>query len=333
MKKIFLLLGSLALLLSACQSTTEEVIESIELPEETELEIDFTLLEDIELTNGVKHSVPLSDILGGGPAKDGIPSIDEPQFVSVTQAAEFLNDSELGVMAAFDGVTRFYSYQILVWHEIVNDRIGGQAVLVTYCPLCGTGIVFNPEVSGEISEFGTSGKLWNSNLVMYDRLTESYWSQILGEAIVGELTGEVLELLPSQIITWETFKNQYPEGEVLSTDTGYSRDYTSTPYSGYEDSLSIFFPVDHTNDDFHPKAPSYGIEIDGIYKAYIQEHLEDGTFTDEVNGIELLGEFNNDTKNFTLYRQDTGEAVIPIYNFWFSWFAVHPETLVSPESI
>lgn len=138
----------------------------------------------VNVTNGVRHSVPLAEIIGGGPEKDGIPSIDEPKFVSITDAT-FLSDDELGIAVTLRDTAKFYPFQILVWHEIVNDEIEGQRILVTYCPLCRSGIVFDPLVSGERVEFGTSGKLWNSNLVMYDRKTDSLWSQILGEAIVG----------------------------------------------------------------------------------------------------------------------------------------------------
>jgi len=327
MKRLLLLIP--LLLFSCTTSVEEEPVEPIEATEE--LVVDFSTT-DIQISDGVQHSVPLDDILSGGPPKDGIPSIDDPVFLS-NDEADFLSDDEIGIMVDLEGEARFYPYSVLVWHEIVNDQIGDQAILVTYCPLCGSGIVFDPIVNDEVSEFGTSGKLWNSNLVMYDRQTDSYWSQILGEAIIGEMTGTRLDLLPSQIMKWSSFKSLHPEGQVLSTDTGYSRDYTRTPYSGYEDSISIFFPVDHSDDSFHPKAPAFGIEIDGVYKAYLQEYLEDGEFTDELNGVELLVSYNQETQEFLIKRTDTDEVIVPFYNFWFSWFAVHPETLVWPESV
>ncbi|MFN7088796.1 MAG: DUF3179 domain-containing (seleno)protein, partial [Candidatus Paceibacteria bacterium] len=162
--------------------------------------------KEIMITNGVKHSIPLDAIMGGGPPKDGIPSIDHPKFISVQEASNFLSDEEPGIAIEIGKVNRFYPFQILVWHEIVNDLINDQRVLITYCPLCLSGIVFDPLVKGERVEFGTSGKLWNSNLVMYDRKTDSLWSQILGEAIVGEMTGTRLKVLPSDQMRFGVWK-------------------------------------------------------------------------------------------------------------------------------
>jgi len=189
--------------------------------------------KEISETDGVKHSVPLDEIRGGGPPKDGIPSIDDPKFVAVSEA-DFINDQEPGIAVSLNGIDRFYPFQILVWHEMVNDTFPstgsgqvGQRVLVTYCPLCLSGIVFDPEVKGERVEFGTSGKLWQSNLVMYDRKTDSLWSQILGEAIVGEMTGTELKVLPSDQIRFGDWRKLHPAGEVLSRDTGATRFYGS----------------------------------------------------------------------------------------------------------
>ena len=169
---------------------------------EKEIKGEFQETKTIMITDGVKHSVPFDEILGGGPPKDGIPSIDKPKFISIAEANKFLEDNEPGIALDIDGVQRFYAFQILVWHEIVNDTIGGKRILVTYCPLCLSGIVFDPVVGGERVEFGTSGKLWNSNLVMYDRKTDSSWSQILGEAIVGNMTGTRLAVLSSDMMRY-----------------------------------------------------------------------------------------------------------------------------------
>src|SRR3989344_3707186 len=200
--------------------------------------------KEIMVTDGVKHSVPLDEIIGGGPPKDGIPSIDNPKFISVAEASKVLNDSEPGIALDINGTARFYPFQILVWHEIVNDTINGQRVLVTYCPLCLSGIVFDPLVNGEQVEFGTSGKLWNSNLVMYDRKTDSLWSQILGEAIVGEMTGTRLEILPSDQIRFGDWRKLHPNGEVLSRDTEATRFYGQDPYGDYYTTPGTFFPGD-----------------------------------------------------------------------------------------
>lgn len=277
-------------------------------------------------TDDQKHSVPLEDILSGGPPKDGIPSIDEPEFTSVADAEVFLEDDGIGLAVSFDGVDRFYPFQILVWHEIVNDTIGSQDALITYCPLCGSGIVFDPTVNGETSEFGTSGKLWESNLVMYDRQTDSYWSQILGEAIVGEMTGASLELLPHQNLRWKDWKAAHPNGEVLSRETGFDRNYTSTPYDSYELTENLYFPVSLQNNLYHSKAPVYGIEVDGKFKAYLIENLQGGNFTDTLADVSLNIDFDADTQEIHIQREDTGENIYPVYSFWFSWAAAHHET-------
>jgi hypothetical protein len=279
-------------------------------------------------TNGVKHSVPLDSILAGGPAKDGIPPIDEPKFTLVSEADMFLEDDGLGIAVSLNGVDRYYPFQILVWHEIVNDMIGDQAVLVSYCPLCGTGIVYDPTFGDEVVEFGTSGKLWNSNLVMYDRKTDSYWSQILGEAIVGELTGSKLTLLPHSNMWWKDWKADHPDGEVLSRETGFGRDYMSTPYEGYEDNRAIFFPVDNEDDSYHPKEPTFGIVIGAKAKVYPQSELDKGgeSFTDEFAGVLLELSYDKSKKTLEIFRADNDEEVIPFYGFWFSWVAAHPET-------
>jgi hypothetical protein len=185
-------------------------------------------------TDFSEHSVPLEEFIGGGPPKDGIPSIDDPRFVSLTEADEWLADREPVAVVALGGEVRAYPLQILIWHEIVNDEIAGEPVAVTYCPLCNSTVAFRREVGGRPVEFGTTGMLRKSDLVMYDRATESWWQQITAEAVVGELTGATLEVLPSTILSWEEFRRLHRDGEVLSRDTGYERDYGSNPYSGYD---------------------------------------------------------------------------------------------------
>lgn len=285
---------------------------------------------EIMITDGVKHSVPLEDILGGGPPKDGIPSIDNPKFVSVAEANEFLNDEGLGVAVSFNGIDRFYANQITVWHEIVNDNVGGQPALVTYCPLCGTGIVFAPIIQDEAVEFGTSGKLWNSNLVMYDRKTDTYWSQVLGEAIKGELTGTRLKLLAHDNLRWKDWKVSHPDGEVLSTETGYFRDYTHSPYQDYDINDDIYFPVDNTDDRYHEKEPTWGIVIDNQAKVYPQSELDksSGDFSDQFAGISLQITYDQAEQTIDIRRTDTGEEIVPFYGFWFSWISVWPDSEV-----
>jgi hypothetical protein len=185
-------------------------------------------------TDFSEHSVPLEEFLSGGPPKDGIPSIDAPRFVSIGEADQWLADREPVAVVELGGAARAYPLQILVWHEIVNDEVAGEPVALTYCPLCNSTVVFSRDVDGRAVEFGTTGMLRNSDLVMYDRETESWWQQLTAEAVVGERTGARLEVLPSLILSFEQFRRAHPDGQVLSRDTGFDRDYGSSPYASYD---------------------------------------------------------------------------------------------------
>ncbi len=186
-------------------------------------------------TNFKKFSVPLAEIQSGGPPKDGIPAIDHPKFETAADAGKWLKPLEPVIFFERADDTRAYPLQILIWHEIVNDTVGGVPVTVTFCPLCNTSIVYDRRLDGRVYDFGTTGKLYRSALVMYDRQTESWWWQVSGQAIIGDLTDRRLSVLPSQIISWETFRQAHPQGKTLSRDTGYLRAYGQNPYQGYDD--------------------------------------------------------------------------------------------------
>ncbi len=185
-------------------------------------------------TDFSKNNVDLGEVISGGPPKDGIPAVDDPNFVSVADADAWLAPQEAVVLLELNGQARAYPLQILTWHEIVNDEIGGTPVAVTYCPLCNTAIAFEAEVDGQHLDFGTTGRLRYSNLIMYDRQTETWWQQATGEAITGDLTGQRLSFLPATLIPWSKFKANYPEGQVLSRQTGAARNYGGNPYDGYD---------------------------------------------------------------------------------------------------
>jgi len=174
-------------------------------------------------TNFKKHSVPLNEIISGGPPKDGIPAIDTPRFETVAEGDRWLKPREPVALFVQKGDARAYPLQILIWHEIVNDVVGGSPATVTFCPLCNTTITFDRRLKGRVLDFGTTGKLRLSDLVMYDRQTESWWQQATGEAIVGDLTGKRLTFLPSQVVSWETFKQAYPQGKVSPPGTSSAR--------------------------------------------------------------------------------------------------------------
>lgn len=174
-------------------------------------------------TDFAKHSVPLTQFTGGGPPKDGIPAIDNPKFISVTEADRHLRPKDPLTVVASGNQARAYPLEIMIWHEIVNDTFAGLPVAVTYCPLCNSALVFDRRVDGRVLDFGTTGNLRRSNLLMYDRQTESWWQQIGGQALVGKFTGKRLTQLPAQTLAWREFTERYPDGDVLSRDTGHSR--------------------------------------------------------------------------------------------------------------
>jgi uncharacterized protein DUF3179 len=197
-------------------------------------------------TNFKKHTVPFGEILSGGPPKggigvdEGIPALVNPNFVSPAEATQWLRDNEPVIFLSHNDDNRAYPVQILMWHEIVNDEIGGTPIVVTFCPLCNSAIVFTRTVDGEVTTFGTTGKLHYSDLVMYDSTTESWWQQLTGEAIVGDRVGTQLTALPSQVVSFVDFKTRFHDGKVLSRDTGMSRRYGSNPYTGYDSNNSPF---------------------------------------------------------------------------------------------
>lgn len=278
----------------------------------------------------MKSIVPLDQIVGGGPPKDGIPSIDNPKFVSVGEAESFLSGTDPGVAVSINSMDRFYPFQILVWHEIVNDTFGSQRVLVSYCPLCSTAIVFDPVVEGERVEFGTSGKLYESNLVMYDRKTNSYWSQILGQAIAGALAGQTLSILPSDITTFGEWKKKFFEGQVLSKDTGATRFYGVDPYGDYYSSDDVFFEVSNEDARLEKKDFILGIVVEGKTKAYYPPSIKQkGEIIDTFMGKTIVAKYDADLDAVRLFeKKESGtlERINPFGSFWFSWAAVHPET-------
>ena len=199
-------------------------------------------------TDFSKTLIDLEEVRSGGPPRDGIPPIDSPDFVTTEEAGEWLDPREPVIVVSADGETRAYPLQILTWHEIVNDELGDVPLAVTFCPLCNASIVFDRRAGGRLLDFGTTGNLRKSDLVMWDRQTESWWQQFTGRAIVGELAGTVLTRLPASIVAYEDFHRAYPRAQVLSRLTGHSRPYGSNPYRGYdsiEDQPFLFFdPVD-----------------------------------------------------------------------------------------
>ncbi|MBI3956419.1 MAG: DUF3179 domain-containing protein [Candidatus Kerfeldbacteria bacterium] len=271
--------------------------------------------------------IPIEDIVDGGPGKDGIPSIDTPKFIDVATAEQsgVYDLKGLGIGLTIGETTRFYPFQILVWHEIVNDIIGGRPVAVTYCPLCGTGLVYDRTIDGQAVEFGVSGKLYQSDLLMYDRKTESLWAQIEGRAVIGPLVGQRLTLVDAQNITWQEFRSKYPNGQALSTDTGFSRNYQSSPYGDYDTNDQLLFPIETRDGRLGLKTRVLGIELDGQFKAYPVEdiqRLKDVTDDFASQTLRLVA----NSEEITITDETAGQIIVPVHAFWFAWATFHPGT-------
>lgn len=270
-------------------STVEPAVETLPATREADpppagAEAEFS-------TDFSRHTVPYSEILSGGPPKDGIPSIDAPVHISVEQAAGWLDPVEPVIRIEIGGEAHAYPLQIVTWHEIVNDRVGGVPVAVTFCPLCNTALAFERTQGERLLDFGTTGRLRYSNLIMYDRQTETWWQQATGEAIAGELTGTRLKAVPAAIIAWEDFRLAHPQGRVLSRDTGYDRPYGRNPYVGYDDVSRPPFlyagPV--TPAGLAPMARVLTIERGGEWVAYPYATLQElGAVNDDVGGEAIV---------------------------------------------
>ena len=220
-------------------------------------------------TNITKKNIDLSELKMGGPPKDGIPSIDNPIFISQVKANKWIGSSEPVIAFTHRGEARAYPLQILIWHEIVIDHFKETPVLITFCPLCYSAIVFDRRIDGETHEFGVSGFLRHSDMIMFDRKTESLWQQFTGEAVVGDYTGKSLKILPSQIMSFKQFREAYPIGMVLSKETGYERSYGENPYTGYDNiNNSPFFIDDLPDARLKPIEKVIGVRLNNKQKAY-----------------------------------------------------------------
>jgi hypothetical protein len=277
-----------------------------------------------------RHSISLDDISDGGPGKDGIPSIDNPHFLTVAEADQSLMQNEDRVLGfVHNDQARAYPIKILNWHEIVNDRVGGNPVVISFCPLCGTGMVFDAHVKNRNLKFGVSGLLYQSDMLLYDHQTESLWSQIKSEAVTGPMTGTRLKLLVSTHTNWGAWKKKYPHTRVLSDQTGFQRSYDRDPYQGYESSSRLMFDVNLKDSKYHPKEKVIGIELGGKTKAYAFSELSrtHSPVKDVFNKIPIQIHYDRKTK-MAVIRDSKNNELPSVVGFWFAWYAFHPTTKV-----
>jgi hypothetical protein len=266
-------------------------------------------------------SIPANEILRGGPPRDGIPALDSPPTVGVDSAP--WRDDEMVVGVEWPGGARAYPLAILVWHELVNDTVGGRPILVSYCPLCGTAMVFDRRVDGTERRFGVSGLLYRSDLLMFDRETESLWSQISAEAVTGPEVEQRLTLLRSKMRPWGEWKRAHPETTVLSSETGHRRRYGHSPYGGYETSKRLLFPVP-ADRRYHPKMRTLGLRLpDGTARGYPLEEVRraGGRVHETFAGHPVKIRLDPESEVFNVEAPPPVEI---IEGFWFAWSAFHP---------
>ena len=269
-------------------------------------------------------AVPVAEIRHGGPPRDGIPAIDRPRFVDVDKAGFLdVDDRVLGV--TLDGVARAYPVPILDRHEIVNDWTEATDIAVTYCPLCGSGVVFRADGR----RFGVSGLLYNSDVLLYDDRGESLWSQLLGQAITGPDKGASLTTLPVVHTTWGAWRAQHPDTLVLSRRTGYRMRYDGDAYPGYQASTRTMFRVAHRDDRYHPKEWVLGVTIGDASKVYPYAELRQATtpFPDRVGDESIVVHFDADSATAWLDGSEAAQSA-SVRAFWFAWIAFHPGTEV-----
>ena len=270
-------------------------------------------------------SVSLDDLHQGCPERDCIPSIDDPQYVSA-EVATHIADNDIVLAISWNGDQRAFPARILDHHEIVNDVIGGTPMAITWCPLCGSAVGVHREVGGQVTEFGVSGLLYNSDLVFYDRATETLWDQIDAKGIVGPLTGTNLELIPVTMTRWSKWKTVHPDTLVLSPDTGFEKDYTQDHYAKYRRSDRIAFPIINSSSALQPKTVVYGFDINGQEIAFTEQMLAKNPEYDfEWRGRSVIVSMATDG-SVRLTDKQSAEAYAPVRLYWFAWYTFHPET-------
>jgi hypothetical protein len=281
--------------------------------------------------NGFKLTdalIPSRKIKSGGPPKDGIPALFAPKFLAADEAS-YLDAEERVLGIAYKGITKAYPIKILNYHEIVNDRFGDVAVAVTFCPLCGTGIGFLADAGGQKRTFGVSGLLYNSDVLMYDRESESLWSQIMAQAVTGPASGARLAPIPILHTTWGNWLARHPESLVLKPPTAYGRNYNVSPYLEYAASSKLMFPVTHKDRRYPMKSVVLGVKMGGRIKAYPFEELpaDSDTVEDKLGEQSIVVKY--DLPSQTAWVLDRSGAEIPSFTaYWFAWVAFHPETEV-----
>lgn len=281
-----------------------------------------------------RHSVPPEQILSGGPPKDGIPALLDPRFVTAKDAARFLQPDDRILGLSTEDAARAYPLRILTWHEVVNDTLRERPVVVTYCPLTGSAVVFERTIEGRPGTFGVSGLLYQSNVLLYDRETESLWSQLGGAAVAGVRTKTPLRVVPASVTTWGVWRRDHPRTLVLSPDTGFPRDYAVDPYAGYHVSSRVMFPVARSDDRLPAKARVFGLADGDDAVAYPLSILKQaGIVQDRLAGRDVTIDYDLEGGAVRARATSSKEELPGVEVYWFAWAAFHPESRIWGTSL
>lgn len=280
-----------------------------------------------DLSNSV---IDKKNIVQGGPPRDGIPSISKPNYVTASDA-EFLKPNDIVLGFKLGNKAFAYPRYILNWHEIVNDAADDDAFVISYCPLCGSGMAFSSNVLGKHLIFGVSGLLYNNDLLFYDQQTDSLWSQIERRAISGHFVGEELQQLYLEHTSWAAWREKHPDTQVLSENQGFKRNYRHEPYTGYETSSQVFFKtLRDAPTEFHSKEKVLGLTVGKRAKAYAFSELRKNglsRFDDQLGDTKYSVVWNADANAATIDSMD-GKTLTPTVAYWFAWYNFHPETQI-----
>ncbi len=271
--------------------------------------------------------IPLGEIRSGGPPKDGIPALTDPQAIR-PQDAKYLRDTDRVAGVSVGKESRAYPLKILNYHEIVNDKLGGVPIAVTYCPLCDSVAVFDRRTKNGVREFGVSGLLYNSNVLMFDRggRPESLWSQVAGQGVSGPSARTSLKTLPVELTTWQDWKTRHPHTTVLSDQTGHMRNYQVNPYRRYFSGQRLMFPARPMSDRLPAKAMVLGVWSEGKARAYPLSafNARSKSLKQELNGKHFKLVYDDQHKSLRVTEAD--EGLQWMYSFWFAWYAFRPHT-------
>lgn len=312
----------------SCNNSSQRAVEQNQHADSTKGDEDSLLLKQYAhtglKTNFSKHAIPLDSIHDGGVGKNDIPAIDFPEFVSMEEAHGFLTGPDFGILLEVGGEQKFYPFNILNWHEVVNDVIDDKPVAVTFCPLCGSAIVYDRVVDEDTLLFGVSGRLYESNLLMFDEKTESLWSQAMGECVVGDWLGKKLPLVNSVVVSFEEIEKNYANAKVLGTKTGFERNYSEYPYADYNSNDALYFPVSKKNHRYANKDMMYVVRIGNTSVAF---HWKDLLKAASAEQNTPDGIVSVKVKSFvpSATKKESGEKLNGYFSYWFSWYAVFGE--------